>query len=88
MSADLDSAFEWYEEQKPGLGRRFLASVNDSFDNIAEFPEIYALRWKNLRSCRIAVFPYLILFRILDAEIEVIAVVHGHRDESVWKSRA
>jgi len=32
-------------------------------------------------------FPYLIVFREMDSEIQIIAVAHGRRRQGYWKRR-
>jgi hypothetical protein len=35
---DMKIAFEWYEEQKAGLGYSFIDAVNECFEKITENP--------------------------------------------------
>ena len=39
--ADVDAAYKWYEEQRPGLGREFIAAVDAAVGSILAFPESY-----------------------------------------------
>jgi hypothetical protein len=36
VGQDLAAAYEWYEEQRVGLGEEFLGAVDASFDAIAK----------------------------------------------------
>jgi plasmid stabilization system protein ParE len=36
---DIQSAYDWYESQEPGLGERFLQAVRKRLEAIREFPE-------------------------------------------------
>ena len=38
--AQFDEAFDWYERQRPGLGRDLAACVGQAFDRIAQTPEL------------------------------------------------
>lgn len=84
---DLISAFDWYEGQQEGLGNQFIAEMDACFDRIAERPAIYAVAYADIRACRARRFPYLVYFRVLQTQVEVLAVLHGNRDPSTWQSR-
>ena len=85
---DLLSARDWYDQQRTGLGDEFAAQVSAVFDRLAAMPESCAVRWQDIRSCRLQRFPYIVYYRALADCIEVLAVLHGSRDPSVWHSRA
>jgi toxin ParE1/3/4 len=40
---EFDDAAVWYEAQKPGLGREFVAAVERVLDRIANQPELYQI---------------------------------------------
>jgi len=42
VQSDLAAAFDWYEEQSPGLGENLLSSVRSIFESIEDFPEMFA----------------------------------------------
>ena len=46
---DIDVAFVWYENQRPGLGDEFLAAVDECIERIRGNPERYAIVRKDLR---------------------------------------
>ncbi|HEV3260659.1 MAG TPA: type II toxin-antitoxin system RelE/ParE family toxin [Gemmataceae bacterium] len=85
---DLGSAEAWYEQQRTGLGAAFLARVSVALDQIAAMPELYGIIWHDVRFCRLRRFPYVVYYRALADRVEVLAVLHGNRDPSVWQSRA
>ncbi|HWP36682.1 MAG TPA: type II toxin-antitoxin system RelE/ParE family toxin [Gemmatimonadales bacterium] len=86
--SDLDAAFVWYEEQRPGLGSEFLAEVAHTLALIEEAPERYPVLRGSTRRALVRRFPYAV-FYIVDPElIAVTAVMHGRRDPRRWQSRA
>jgi plasmid stabilization system protein ParE len=85
---DLVAAQSWYEEHHTGLGDEFVSQVSAVFEHIAAMPEMYALAWQDVRSCRLRRFPYIAYYRVLPDRIEVLAVLHGSRDPGTWQSRA
>jgi hypothetical protein len=38
---ELEASVEWYERERPGLGHRFAARVEDMVDRIAEAPKSF-----------------------------------------------
>ncbi len=84
---ELDDATDWYE-RNGGLGFEFVARVQDAIDRIGQMPESHATIHKSIRRARVPRFPYFLFYRIKADEVEVIAILHGHRDPTIWESRA
>jgi plasmid stabilization system protein ParE len=85
---DLTEARDWYESQRSGLGSEFLDAVELRFDHIREFPESCAAGYRKVRPAVMRRFPYVIYYRILETDVEVLAVLHGRRDPRVWQRRS
>lgn len=49
VTNEIDATYWWYELEKPGLGERFLKSLDNTFDSILEFPEGPALLYADVR---------------------------------------
>lgn len=79
---DIAEANNWYDKQQAGVGLRFVLAVRLRFDDIIRSPLLpRAFGRKNIRKVRVPHWPYSIYYRIInDAEIRVVAVVHGARD--------
>ncbi|MFI5454017.1 MAG: type II toxin-antitoxin system RelE/ParE family toxin [Isosphaerales bacterium] len=88
VEQDLLTARDWYDQQQDGLGDKFTAEISVVFDRLAEMPELYAVAWRDVRTCRPRRFPYVVYYRVLTDRVEVFAVLHGSRDPSSWQSRA
>jgi|CXWL01.1.fsa_nt_gi plasmid stabilization system protein ParE len=84
---DLEQAVDWYNEQRPGLGREFLECVEEVFDRIRQLPEIYPVVYRTARLALARRFPYAICYVYYDNTVYVMAVFHGHRDPNVWQDR-
>lgn len=84
---DLADAATWYEEQHQGLGQEFLDEVLAMFSSVAETPLMYPNVHRNTRRAVIKRFPFSAYFRVEDATIVVVAIMHGSRDPRRWKSR-
>ena len=71
---ELLSAWEWYENEKDGLGDRFKKEIDQQIKQIEEFPERYPERKKTFREATLKIFPYVIIYKI-NKQKKVIAIV-------------
>jgi plasmid stabilization system protein ParE len=85
--ADISQAYSWYETQQVGLGRRFLASLDNVFERISNSPEIHAATYRSVRQTLTHKFPYIVCYLFEANKIDVIAVFHGNRDPKSWQIR-
>lgn len=84
---ELREAARYYQSQKKGLGRRFLTAIRDATNRIQTFPLLYRSIEEDVRQCRVLRFLYGLIYRIGAERIEIIAVMHLHRDPGHWKWR-
>lgn len=87
-AADIDDAFLWYEQQRPGLGADFLRTVDDALAAIQSNPQLQVVIHRNTRRALLRRFPYGIYYRIYPDSIVIVACMHGRRDPKRWQSRA
>lgn len=86
--AEFDEAFDYYENQRPGLGADFVARVQQVFDRISANPLLHGVVFSDIRKAVVTRFPYCVFYRPGAARVEVIAVFHSKRDPSIWQGRA
>jgi plasmid stabilization system protein ParE len=86
--ADLAEAKAWYDKQQKGLAGEFRLCVEEAMERIRRMPELHAERDKGVRRCLVRRFPYAIFYKLEDARIVVIAVMHISRDPNRWRGRA
>ena len=48
--AEFDEAFDWYENQRPGLGVDFAERVQEVFDRISANPHIHGVVFQDIRN--------------------------------------
>jgi plasmid stabilization system protein ParE len=84
---DLKETVIWYENNKKGLGARFLLAVDAAVQSIVRYHQAYPLVYKNYRKKIIRRFPFQIIYTIEENNIEVLAVFHSSRNPDEWKSR-
>ena len=85
---DLANAYDWYEEQRPGLGIDFLNCIEDVFRRLRVTPEMHAVVHNNVRQTLVKRFPYVVCYTVDEECVYVVAVFHGQRDPNAWKSRS
>lgn len=78
--ADLDLAIEWYEKQRRGLGLDFFGCVEVAANRILEYPEMYPIKHKNLRSALTRRFPFSIFYEVSEFEIIIHALFDNRCD--------
>jgi plasmid stabilization system protein ParE len=86
-AAELEEAFRWYESQRTGLGLELLDCIEDLLLDIRHAPERFPVVYRNARQALVRRFPFVIYFLVDSAQIDVLAVIHGHRDPREWQSR-
>jgi len=84
---EVAEAALWYDEQRSGLGQRFLAAVRSAADAAARSPQLYARVHGELRRILVHQFPYALIFRETRDEVLIAACYHLHRDPDTWRSR-
>jgi toxin ParE1/3/4 len=86
-SRDAEDARNYFDAQRAAFGQTFLIRLDDTLARIGAMPETYATVWRNVRAARLRQFPYVVYYRIGDERVEVLAVMHGSRDASAWRTR-
>ena len=71
---EIAKSWQWYEERQPGLGDRFLKEVVTKIKLIEQQPERYPTRFKSYKETPLAVFPFLIIYR-LNTRKKIIRIV-------------
>lgn len=83
---DANEIFEYYDNINSTLAIRFLNSLYSELDAIAENPEIFQYKYKNIRVRYLQKFPFGIHYRLVDKEIiEILSFIHASRDPKIWK---
>ena len=77
---DLQTAYDYYEEQKTGLGDAFIEEVKEKIDYIKFYPLHFSKVEKDFRQTLIDRFPYLLIYEISGKEVIVYSFFHTSRD--------
>jgi plasmid stabilization system protein ParE len=81
---DIATARDWYEEQRPNLGEKFFDQVLRTIRGIREHPMAAPEVEPGIRATRCGKYPYRLYFRIINNQIQVLAVYHTARDPKRW----
>ncbi|MBK7113816.1 MAG: type II toxin-antitoxin system RelE/ParE family toxin [Flavobacteriales bacterium] len=73
---EIAHAAVWYNTQRPGLGDRFLAEVEDGIQRIQRNPEAFPRGRFEARRILMNVFPFTIIYKVHPNAIIIHAVLH------------
>jgi len=84
---DVEEAASWYESQRLGLGLRFLEELDYVLKRVTAAPFQFPTIHTRIRRALLHRFPSSVYFLAGDEEVEVMAVLHQHRQPDTWRSR-
>ena len=89
---ELDEAAQRYEEQRPGLGKRFLHEIESTAEQIRRFPGAgapikHVPADLGARHAPVKGFPYHVVYLSTPNAIRVLAVAHYRRRPGYWLHR-
>ena len=79
---EWNKASAWYESRQPGLGERFIKSVEIKLELISRYPERYPKRKLSFREAPVGIFPFIIVYTFYKKEgvITVASIFHTSRN--------
>jgi toxin ParE1/3/4 len=84
---ELSSATDWYLARSVSAAVGFAREIDHAIERIGEAPQRYPLTKFGRRRFVLMNYPYDLVYRILPAEVEVIAVAHHSRRPGYWRHR-
>lgn len=86
---DIREAALWYNSKQKGLGKRFTARVRQKIKFIRQNPQVVAIRYDDVRTALLNVFPFMVHYTIEDDKklVVVSAVFHTSLNPEKWKER-
>jgi len=85
--AEIEAAFDWYEDCATGLGTDFLLSLDEVFNSIVLNPLQYPCVHRIIRRALTRRFPYEVFFVEEEKTIVVLSVFHAKRNPKIWQNR-
>jgi len=84
---EYQEAIEFYNLQSDGLGQKFIYEIDKTISIIKNYPESFTEYTEHTRKAVVNIFPYSIIYSIINKTIFVIAVAHQHRKPNYWSKR-
>ena len=86
---DIQETTDWYNEQQAGLGKRFQKTAIKQINSLNKDPQVYAIRYKEIRCVLVKKFPYMVHFYINheNSSVEVLAVISTDRNPEIWQEK-
>ncbi len=86
--AEVQAAFDWYEEQSEGLGFEFLRTLDACLSGVTRNPFAYTVvHIPNIRRALVRRFPYALFYLVDEEAIVIIAVFNVKRRPIDWLKR-
>ena len=82
--SDLTAEYDWYEQQRAGLGEDFLAAIQATSKRIGEYPEIFRAAHGEIRRAIVPRFPFAMFYLLELNRAVVLRVLHTARDPKLW----
>jgi plasmid stabilization system protein ParE len=86
---DIQEITDWYNKAQAKLGKRFQKTAIKQINSLNKDPQVYAVRYKEIRCILIKKFPYMAHFYINDENntVEVLAVISTDRNPKIWTEK-
>lgn len=86
---DIQDITNWYNLAQAGLGERFLNTTIRQINSLNKAPQIYAIRYNEIRCMAITKSPYLVHFHIIDENntVAVLAVISTDRNPKIGEEK-
>src|SRR5687768_1774346 len=84
---ELNDAAVFFENEREGLGLRFLSAVETAVSHIQQRPQASPIIIGNIRCKVLRKFPYSIMFSVKPAHIRILAVANHKRRPFYWRAR-
>jgi plasmid stabilization system protein ParE len=86
--AEVQEAFDYYEQKSEGLGFEFMRSLDAALQSVKRNPSAYQEIYKNTRRVLLRKFPYALFYIAEETRIIVIACFNQKRHPIDWIRRS
>lgn len=84
---EATEAVQWYAERSKETAKRFCDELLECVNALAAEPERFPVYHGDYRYRLLKRFPYRVIYRQRDKDIEILAVAHTSRKPDHWKYR-
>ncbi len=85
--SEFFEAVEFYANESTSLAERFISEFEAATEEISLHPNRYRKTRRRSRLKEFRIFPYYLVYRVLDDIIKIDAVAHDKRKPGYWKKR-
>jgi toxin ParE1/3/4 len=87
---ELRDGIAWYEQQRADLGADFYSEIANTVNDICSDSNRFAfyegaVLEHPVQRALLKRFPYIVVFKVVDDEIRILSVTHGHRLPGHWE---
>ena len=86
-AAEAEAAERWYRERNEVASARFQRELDRAVGLIAERPDIGSSYLGSTKRVLLRRFPFFVVFRVRDENVQIIAVAHARRRPGYWRAR-
>ena len=83
---EIFEAYDWYEQQREGLGMEFLMELEIFYTTLQRNPETYSYYQKPVRQGSLDRFPYTVVYETFDEVIVIYSVFMYRQDPDKKRS--
>lgn len=80
---NIRQAADWYDEQMPGLGKRYRDAIRLKVSRIKSNPYLYSIAYDDIRAAVVPVFPYVIYYSVTQETEEVFVIAVAHTSQNI-----
>jgi len=84
---EVIEAFQYYLAIDRALSERLTAELETLVLRIVHFPQSGRPLPGDLRQCALKVFPFVLVYRVYEDEILIVAFANTHRRPGYWRDR-
>jgi toxin ParE1/3/4 len=84
---EADEAFDWYLERGRTVAERFQRELETAQAAIQKSPAAWAKYIHGTRRYLLRRYPYVVVYRVTEERIAIVAVAHGRRKPGYWADR-
>lgn len=84
---ELDDAYDYLNGVRPNLGFDLLELVADVVEQLETNPHQFQKVYQEKRRAVIQRFQYNVIYKIIEQEVFILAIIHGSRNPERWQSR-
>lgn len=77
---EIEESITYYQEINKALANRFYIEVNENIEVIKRNPFIFPIKFDTFRETPLKIFPFVIVYEIIDNLIIIVDVFHTSRN--------